>query len=198
MHKYPRPRHPPPSHYKYPKVHMPKFGATSRRKHVSPVVWFILVPVFLVYISYQAAIRIETWWWLAILLILVGIVAAFLVVRALHRSRAAAEERRRVEEAEKHREEKYNRLMAKYGNEKAVNKIMNGEVWDGMTEEQLVDSLGEPIEREEATYKAKIQKTYKYDQTGRNRFGKRFTIEDSVVVGHKSKGINSELPLFEE
>jgi cell division protein FtsL len=161
-------------------------------------VWFILVPVFLVYISYQAVIRIETWWWLAILLILVGIVAAFLVVRALHRSRAAAEERRRVEEAEKHREEKYNRLMAKYGNEKAVNKIMNGEVWDGMTEEQLVDSLGEPIEREEATYKAKIQKTYKYDQTGRNRFGKRFTIEDSVVVGHKSKGINSELPLFEE
>ena len=156
MVRYPRPRHPAPSHYKFPKPHIERFGITSSscRKHVSPVVWFILVPVFLVYISYQAAIRIEMWWWLIVLLILVGIVAAFLVVRALLRSRAAAEKRRRVDEAEKHREEKYNRLMAKYGNEKAVNKIMNGEVWDGMTEEQLVDSLGEPIEREEATYKA--------------------------------------------
>jgi hypothetical protein len=110
----------------------------------------------------------------SVFLILVGVIVAFLVIRDQQRKRPYAE--------------KFARLMAKYGDEHLVSKLMNREFWQGITEEQLLDSLGEPIERDEKTTKAKLQETLKYDQTSEYRFGTRIFVENGIVVGWDLKG----------
>ncbi len=39
---------------------------------------------------------------------------------------------------------KENKLLNKYGDEEVVEKIIKGLVWQGQTEEQLIDSVGRP------------------------------------------------------
>jgi hypothetical protein len=116
-----------------------------------------------------------------ILFLVGGVIAAFFVIRAVLRSNAEAAKRRRRAE----------HLMAKYGDEDLVNKLINGEYWQGMTEGQLLDSLGEPIERDEKKYKTKIREIYKYDQTSAYRFATRIFVENGIVVGWDLKGDQS-------
>lgn len=78
-------------------------------------------------------------------------------------------------------------LLAKYQDEQTVNAIMAGLVWVGMTEEQLLDSFGSPEDKSVKVYKTKTVETFKYDQTGKNRFSKRVTIENGIVVGFEEK-----------
>ena len=51
-----------------------------------------------------------------------------------------------------------------------------------------MNSLGEPIERDEKIAKAKIEETLKYDQTSQYRFGTRIFVENGIVVGWDLKG----------
>lgn len=75
------------------------------------------------------------------------------------------------------------RLIEKYGDSEVVDMIMKKMIWQGMTAEQLVDSLGHPVVADKKVYKTKTSETYKYDQVGKNRFRRRVTVENSVVVG---------------
>jgi ribosomal protein L21E len=78
---------------------------------------------------------------------------------------------------------KYSELMSKYNDQQIVAAIMEGNIWQGMSQEQLVDSRGIPDDREEEVYKTKIKQTWKYGRTGKNRFRERIYIENGTIVG---------------
>lgn len=73
--------------------------------------------------------------------------------------------------------------MQKYGDAEIVDMIMKKMVWQGMSAEQLTDSLGRPVATDRKVYKTKTSETYKYDQAGKNRYRRRVTLENGVVVG---------------
>ena len=78
-------------------------------------------------------------------------------------------------------------LLAKYGDLAVVERIMARKVWQGMSVEQLIDSWGRPVDVGRKVYKTKSVETYKYNQTGRNRFASRVTVEGGQVVGWEQK-----------
>jgi|ERR1700730_1484240 len=75
-------------------------------------------------------------------------------------------------------------LIEKYGRDIGL-KILARKLWQGMSEEQLKDSWGRPVETEHMVYKTKTKETWKYNRTGKNRFEYRIYLEDSTVVGWK-------------
>lgn len=78
-------------------------------------------------------------------------------------------------------------LMAKYGDQAAVDKIMRHMIWQGMTADQVSDALGEPELKEQKVMKTKTVETWKYGQKTRTQFRWRITIEDGVVTGWEEK-----------
>ncbi|WP_145004821.1 DUF2845 domain-containing protein [Pseudomonas oryzihabitans] len=78
-------------------------------------------------------------------------------------------------------------LMAKYGDEVIVNKIMNKMFWQGQTPEQLIDSIGRPLDTDQRVMKTKVKEVWKYNRTGKGRYALRITLENGVVVGWDSK-----------
>jgi uncharacterized protein YecT (DUF1311 family) len=75
-------------------------------------------------------------------------------------------------------------LVAKYGEETA-DKILAHKVWQGMTNEQLLESWGKPVGIGNEVRHRKTKQTWKYNQTGKNRFAGRVYLENDVVVGWK-------------
>jgi len=80
---------------------------------------------------------------------------------------------------------RFSELMAKYNDDHIVGAIMRGTVWQGMSQEQLVDSRGPPDDTEQTVYKTKTKQTWKYGQTGKNRYRERIYIENGTIVGWK-------------
>jgi uncharacterized protein len=77
------------------------------------------------------------------------------------------------------------RLIAKYGEEIAA-MIIAGKVWQGMTDEQLTDSWGSPVDVGREIIRTKTKETWKYGQTGKNRFRNRVYLENGIVIGWKN------------
>jgi hypothetical protein len=75
-------------------------------------------------------------------------------------------------------------LIEKYGREIGL-KILSRGIWQGMSSEQLTDSWGSPVDVDHEVYKTKTKGTWKYNQTGKNRFKDRIYLEDGIVVGWK-------------
>lgn len=75
-------------------------------------------------------------------------------------------------------------LIGKYGRDLGL-KILSGAIWQGMTREELADFRGNPIDVDHTIYKTKTKETWKYNQTGKNRFKERIYLENGVVVGWK-------------
>lgn len=78
-------------------------------------------------------------------------------------------------------------LRSKYRDEKLVQQIFAGYFWQGQTEEQLMDSLGDPVAKDHKLLKTIDREVWKYQQTGVNRFRLRITIENGHVVGWDKK-----------
>lgn len=78
-------------------------------------------------------------------------------------------------------------LLLKYGDADIVDRIMGSRFWQGQTDEQLLDSLGRPIDIDERVLKTKVKQIWKYNQTAKNRFALRITVENGVVVGWEQK-----------
>jgi hypothetical protein len=78
-------------------------------------------------------------------------------------------------------------LLAKYGDEKVVDMIMRRMFWQGQTPEQLIDSLGEPIDIDHHVMKTKTKEVWKYNKMGKKQFGLRITLENGIVVGWDQK-----------
>ena len=79
------------------------------------------------------------------------------------------------------------RLMEKYGDEEDVDRIMREKVWQGATLEQVVDSWGMPDDVDKTVLKNKTKQTWKYGETGKNRYRNRVFIENDRVVGWQSQ-----------
>jgi len=105
---------------------------------------------------------------------IVGAVIGGIVV--FNNIRRREEERRRAAERQ--------RLVDKYGDEIA-DRILARMIWQGMTEEQLLESWGGPADKDREIRKATTKETWKYGQTGRNRFSNRVFLENGVVIGWK-------------
>lgn len=78
-------------------------------------------------------------------------------------------------------------LMDKYGDENLVNDLMNRVFWQGQTAEQLLDSLGEPLDVDQKILKTKKKEVWKYNHQGGNRYGLKITLDDDQVVGWDHK-----------
>lgn len=75
-------------------------------------------------------------------------------------------------------------LVGKYGKEIGL-MILAKKMWQGMTEEQLTDSWGKPVEISQEVIRRRVRETWKYGQTGKNRFQNRVYFEDGYVIGWK-------------
>lgn len=78
-------------------------------------------------------------------------------------------------------------LMAKYQDSTIVNDLMTSSFWQGQTSEQLIDSLGQPVDIDAKVLKTKKKEVWKYSHQGGNRYGLRITLDNDVVVGWDQK-----------
>lgn len=118
--------------------------------------------------------------WQVLISALVIVLVAYLLFKSW-RSMAREADRKAATEARRAR------LLAKYGDEEVVAKIMARTIWQTQTADQLRESLGDPVDTDEKVMKSKRREVWKYHQTGANRFGLRVTLEDGVVVGWDEK-----------
>lgn len=79
------------------------------------------------------------------------------------------------------------KIYKKYGHTDIAEKIIKKTVWVGETTEQLIDSIGKPVDIDQSVMKTKTKQVWKYEQTGTNRFRLRMKVEDGVVVGWDEK-----------
>jgi hypothetical protein len=109
-------------------------------------------------------------------LILIGLAIAYWFVR-----------KARLKQEEEARRLRREGLIAKYGSAQIADAIIAQKIWQGMTCEQLVDSWGRPVDVDKKVYKQKTNETWKYGQTGKNRFSQRVFTENGVVVGWQQR-----------
>lgn len=108
-------------------------------------------------------------WVVAALLIVVALAVLWFAARALARR------------------SRYGRLLQKYGDEKLVDALLTGTIWQGMTAEQLRDSWGAPVSIEEKVLKTKVKQVFKYRQVAKDRYRDKVTLEDGVITGWDQK-----------
>jgi uncharacterized protein YecT (DUF1311 family) len=82
------------------------------------------------------------------------------------------------------RKERRRRLVAMYGEEDA-DRIIARQIWQDMTEDQLIESWGAPVDKDTEIRRNKTKETWKYGQTGKNRFNNRVFVENGIVTGWK-------------
>ncbi|WP_299144010.1 DUF2845 domain-containing protein [uncultured Vibrio sp.] len=82
---------------------------------------------------------------------------------------------------------KRERLMNKYGDPDLVDKLMAKLIWQGQTEEQLIDSIGKPLDVDQKVLKTKVKETWKYDESGKNRYNLKVVFENGLVIGWDKK-----------
>lgn len=75
-------------------------------------------------------------------------------------------------------------LNAKYGEQNAA-RILARQVWQGMSEDQLIASWGSPADISTEIKRTKSNETWKYNRTGKNRFRNRVYLENGIVIGWK-------------
>lgn len=84
------------------------------------------------------------------------------------------QEQLKLEQDEKKAREQYEReqwlqgLMNKYKDASVIEKIVSGEIWLGQTEEQLLDSLGQPEDTEQKISLKKTVEIWKYYRGARS------------------------------
>jgi len=104
------------------------------------------------------------------LIIVIGVcVVAFFLYRALKK-------RRRL---------KY--LEQKYVNKKKVEKIINGDIWQGETAEQLIDSIGNPEVIDDKLLKTQKKVVWKYGRRGAGGYNLIVNLEKGLVVSWEGK-----------
>jgi outer membrane protein assembly factor BamE (lipoprotein component of BamABCDE complex) len=74
----------------------------------------------------------------------------------------------------------------KYDPETA-EKILGGQIWQGMTAEQLRYAVGEPAAVDKVVTKRTSKEIWKYFQQTATRFDLRVTLENGLVVGWQMK-----------
>jgi hypothetical protein len=127
--------------------------------------WIIIICIGLPVLFFIKLIEIVGWGGIAVLGVLVLCGCAFyrsskkkaqLAEQARQEKEREAEKLRRIQLAQARHDE----LLAKYGDEKVVQAIIDRSYWQGQTMEQLRDSLGHPEDIDQ-----KVLKTKKFGNT---------------------------------
>lgn len=84
------------------------------------------------------------------------------------------------------RRERIAMLHKKYSPE-TVQRILAGMIWQGQTEEELIDTLGRPSEIDRKVLKTMRREIWKYGRISARRFRLRVTIDNGLVVGWDRK-----------
>ena len=105
----------------------------------------------------------EWYWWVIFLIV------GFIVLTALHNKNRRA------------------KLMNKYGDAALVDRLMKQMFWQGQSKEQLLDSLGKPLDIDQKVLKTKVKEVWKYNKTGKGRYALRIIIENGEVIGWDKK-----------
>ncbi|RZS90623.1 DUF2845 domain-containing protein [Aquimarina brevivitae] len=82
---------------------------------------------------------------------------------------------------------KEKRLLKKYNDPVLVERLMKGEIWQGQTRRELLDSQGKPSDVSEQVLKTKVKRIYKFHKTAKNRYDLKVTVENGIVVGWDKK-----------
>jgi hypothetical protein len=124
---------------------------------------------------------------LLLFLIVLGTVAGVIAIfgHISSKKRLAAENQRLEEERQQRLAEERQRLVVRYG-EHAADLILARQVWQGMTDEQLIESWGVPDDKDMEIKRAMRKETWKYGQVGKNRFSNRVFLENGIVIGWKN------------
>jgi uncharacterized membrane protein len=77
-------------------------------------------------------------------------------------------------------------LRRKYPPE-TVQRILAGNIWQGQTEEELIDTLGQPSEIDRKVLKTMRREIWKYGRISARRFRLRVTVENGMVAGWDHK-----------
>ncbi|WP_250623324.1 hypothetical protein [Pinirhizobacter soli] len=77
-------------------------------------------------------------------------------------------------------------LRARYP-EDVVQRILAGHIWQGQSAEQLIDTLGQPVEVDRKVLKTMRREVWKYRRISAQRFALRITVEDGYVMGWDKK-----------
>jgi hypothetical protein len=140
--------------------------------------------LFLIYVVFTNPIL------LTILCVAVGavIIAAINSSNAKRQTReqAASAARLSVIQAENDAAVKRAEITDKYDAQTA-ERILNGQIWQGMTAEQLRYSVGEPVAVDMIVTKRTSKEVWKYWQQTATRFDLRVTLEKGLVVGWQMK-----------
>jgi hypothetical protein len=129
---------------------------------------------------------------LLVLLVIGAGIGCLAIVGNIRRKKRLLEEERLAEERlaeerlaeERQRLAERQRLVVKYG-EQAADLILARKVWQGMTDEQLIESWGSPDDKDSEIKRTTRKETWKYGQTGKNRFSNRVFLENGIVIGWK-------------
>jgi hypothetical protein len=78
-------------------------------------------------------------------------------------------------------------LLLKYGDADLVEKILSQSIWAGQTKDELLDAIGKPAEVDSKLMKTRSREIWKYNPSGKNRFGLRVTLDDGRVAGWDKK-----------
>jgi hypothetical protein len=83
-------------------------------------------------------------------------------------------------------QERWESLCQRFGQVDAA-RIQRREVWQGQTQQALLESCGRPADVDEQVMKTKTKHVFKYQPIGTNRYALRVTLENGVVVGWDDK-----------
>lgn len=78
-------------------------------------------------------------------------------------------------------------LIDKYQDLSLVEDLMNQCFWVEQTADQLIDSLGYPVDIDQKILKTKKKEVWKYSHQGGNRYRLRITLDNDHVVGWDQK-----------
>jgi hypothetical protein len=98
------------------------------------------------------------------------IVVIFIIGGLQQAGKAKREERKRIET-----------VCSRYSDPNIRNLIIDKRIWQGMTEQQLVDSWGLPRGRRQRVLKTKIKDTYSYGPRGH---ASTVQLDDGIVTGY--------------
>lgn len=117
---------------------------------------------------YLATKVIDVTGWIVPVLVIAAIIIIVIASKAAKRRKRIAE------------------LRKKYS-EDVVQRILAGQVWQGQTEGQLIDTLGSPAEIDRKVLKTMRREIWKYGRKSAQRFRLRITVENGAVAGWDQK-----------
>lgn len=118
--------------------------------------------------TYLAMKVVDVTGWIVPLVVIVTTIALVM-------ARRASKRRKRIEE-----------LRKKYP-EDIVQRILAGQIWQGQTENQLIEALGSPAEVDRKVLKTMRREIWKYGRMSARRFRLRITVENGTVTGWDHK-----------